>query len=148
MEGTVDRNHNRHGTRRKQANPALLAHALNSMKEEPYKLDEARRPMVLTALQNIGARCGWDLLAAHVRTNHVHVVVVTDRSPVSVMTQMKAAASAALNSSGIDGPRKRRWARHGSTRYLFTSDDIANAIRYTVDEQGQQLSFYVATGGR
>lgn len=57
------------------------------------------------------------------------------------MTTMKAYASRALNQHALDGPG-RRWARHGSTRYLWTADAVRAAIQYIVHEQGESMAVF------
>jgi REP element-mobilizing transposase RayT len=88
------------------------------------------------------------LLAAHIRTNHVHIVVTSESKPEPVMVAMKAYSSRALNQRGIDTPGLRRWARHGSTRYLWTTESIRAAIRYVVDEQGSAMAVYESPSPR
>jgi REP element-mobilizing transposase RayT len=97
---------------------------------------------VLKTLQEVCSCRGWTLLAAHVRTNHVHVVTTADCKPEQVMTAMKAYSSRALNEHGQDGPRRRRWARHGSTRYLWTKNAVEAAIQYVVCEQGEAMAVF------
>ena len=61
-----------------------VAWARHEMNQPPYLLDEDRRKAVLTS---IVARCsnrGWHLLAAHVRTNHVHVLIDAEPKPERV----------------------------------------------------------------
>jgi hypothetical protein len=55
-------------------------------------------------------------LAAHVRTNHVHTVIVGEDRPEKMLNAFKAYASRRLNEAGMDTPDRKRWARHGSTR--------------------------------
>ena len=40
------------------------------------------------------------------------------------------------------GMRRKRWARHGSTRYLWKDDDVKAAVKYVVEEQGEPMSAY------
>src|SRR5258707_11092904 len=35
-----------------------------------------------------------------------------------------------LNRPGLDGPVRKRWARHGSTRWLWKPENVSAAIRY------------------
>ena len=92
---------------------------------------------MLKSLQETCFCRGWTLLAAHVRTNHVYVVTTATCKPEQVMNAMKAYSSRAL-----DGPGRRRWARHGSTRYLWTGDAIQAAIQYVVREQGESMAVF------
>ncbi len=50
------------------------------MPQDPYVLDHASRAVVLAAIQNHCAHRGWNLLAAHVRSSHVHAVGEAERS--------------------------------------------------------------------
>jgi REP element-mobilizing transposase RayT len=115
------------------------------MNQSPYALDGIRRSVTLKAIQEVCSRKAWILLAAHVRTIHVHVVVEAQATPETVMSALKSSASRALNELAIDGQEKRRrWARHGSTRYIWTKQQLSAAIRYTVGRQGEPLSVYEA----
>jgi len=44
------------------------------MDELPCHLDQIHRDGVLEAIQEVSAHRGWSLLAAHLRSNHVHTV--------------------------------------------------------------------------
>jgi hypothetical protein len=55
------------------------------------------------------------------------------------MTAMKAYSSRALNQLSLEGAERRRWAHHGSTRYLWTTDAVLTAIQYVVHEQGESM---------
>jgi REP element-mobilizing transposase RayT len=112
------------------------------MRQEPYLMDKARRELVLSSLLDVCAWRRWTLLAAHVRTNHVHLVVVAGSKPESVLNALKAYSSRALNRIGLDGVDRMRWARHGSTRYLRTSESVSAAIRYVVWGQGEAMALY------
>lgn len=86
---------------------------------------------------------GWRLLAVHVRSNHAHLVIQADRDPKRLMSDLKARASRDLTRAGYDDTLRRRWTRHGSTRHLFHEDDVEAKIRYTLNEQGSRMAWYV-----
>jgi REP element-mobilizing transposase RayT len=98
----------------------------------------------LKSLRDVSAYRGWTLLAAHVRTNHVHVVTMANCKPEWVMNAMKSYSSRALNNAALDSLDRRRWARHGRTRYLWTEDAVRAAIQYVVREQGESMAVYEA----
>ena len=79
--GSVDRHHNIPGTRLAEASPERIEVKRRQMDQEPYSLDQARRAIVLAALCEVCLHRNWHLLAAHVRTNHVHVVVEAEARP-------------------------------------------------------------------
>jgi REP element-mobilizing transposase RayT len=112
------------------------------MDQPAYSLDAPRREVVLTAILERSAHQNWTLLAAHVRLNHVHVVVETEAKPERVMNDLKSYASRCLNQAGMDDQSRKRWARHGSTRWLWARQHISAAIRYIVDEQGNAMSVF------
>ena len=58
-----------------EAQPQLVAAERQQMDQAPYLLDHDRRAAVLEAIREVCLHRGWGLLAAHVRMNHVHVVV-------------------------------------------------------------------------
>ena len=60
------------------------------------------------------------------------------------MNAFKGYASRGLNRLGLDGPDRKRWARHGSTRWLWKDEDVLNAIRYVVEEQGEPMAVFLA----
>ena len=99
--------------------------------------------VTLTAIQEVCREKVWTLLAFHVLTSHIHVVVQAADSPEWVMSTLKRFASRAPNNLGIDNQKdQRRWARHGSTRYIGTREQLSAAIRYTVSGQGDKLAVY------
>ena len=116
------------------------------MNEPAYRMDERRRQAVLAAILERCSDRHWDLLAAHVRTNHVHLVVEAEARPERIMNDLKSYASRWLNRLGLDGPARKRWARHGSTRWLWKPENVSAAIRYVVDEQGEPMAVFEAVG--
>src|ERR1700722_20216343 len=79
--GSVDRQHNVPGSRFVEANSDRVAVKREQMDQALYSLDRDRRIIVLAALREVCPHRGWSLLAAHVRTNHVHVVVEAEGPP-------------------------------------------------------------------
>ncbi len=138
--GAVPRTQNRFGAPFPEASPNRVRQSRKRMEQPPYRLDALRRDVVLKSLQEACSCRGWTLLAAHVRTNHVHVVIAANSHPEAVMTTLKAYASRALNRQLLDSPGRRRWARHGSTRYLLTTAAVRAAIQYVVCQQGKSMA--------
>ena len=126
--GSVDHEHNAVGAPTLAESPRRLAWERSMMTQVSYILDEPHRAAALEGVKEACLRRGWMLLAAHVRPSHVHTVVDADRNPEQVMSALKAYASRARNKSECDEPDRRRWARHGSTRYLWTPTEIAAAV--------------------
>jgi REP element-mobilizing transposase RayT len=114
------------------------------MGQPPYELDHDRRNAVLEAIQQVCSYRDWCLLAAHVRSTHVHAVVEAEVEPEQVMHAFKAYASRRLNGMGMDEPDRKRWARHGSTRWLWKPEHVSAAMQYVVSEQGEAMSVFEA----
>ncbi len=110
------------------------------MLQAPYLLDAHRRSVVLSSIQQVCVHRNWGLLATHIRGTHVHVVVCADEIPEHVMNTLKSYASRNLNT--LDGPTLKRWARHGSTRYLWTTASISAAVDYVIREQGEPMAVF------
>ena len=139
---SVDRQHNIRGTPLLEVDSERATTERERMDQPPYNLDQVRRDLVLKAIQNVCAHRHWSLLAAHVRSTHVHAVVAAEAPPERIMIDFKAYASRHLNRMGLDTPDRKRWARHGSTRFLRKPEDILAAIQYVVDEQGEAMSVF------
>jgi REP element-mobilizing transposase RayT len=118
------------------------------MLQPAYSLDEVRRSSVLGSIIERCEQRGWALIAAHVRTNHVHVIAAADASPERVMNDLKSYTSRVLNHAGLDALDRRRWARHGSTRWLRDRRGVEMAIRYVIEKQGDPMAVYVAANYR
>ena len=108
------------------------------MDQAPNLLEKNRRVAVLEALREVCFHRDWGLRAAHVRTNHVHVVVEAEVRPEKVMNAFKPYDSRGLNQLGIDGPDRKRWALDGygkmrTSRKLSVTSfrDKANQWKFT-----------------
>lgn len=77
--------------------------------------DRDRRRIDRETIAAHAAFGGWTILALNVRTSHVHVVV---KRP---------------------GVVPERVTEHGSTRWIFDPNDVTDAVRHVLDEQGADL---------
>ncbi|MGH9567763.1 MAG: hypothetical protein ACRD4I_17445 [Candidatus Angelobacter sp.] len=75
-------------------------------------------------------------------SNHVHVIVEAEAQPERIMNELKSYASRELNRLGRDGPDRRRWARHGSTRWLWRDEDVRRALHYVIEAQGEPMALF------
>jgi REP element-mobilizing transposase RayT len=125
-------------------NPTLRSFEERELAQPPYSLDEPRRQVVLRTILEVARHRRWVILAAHARTNHVHVVVSGTDTPEKMMNDFKSYASRRLNEAGFDTPARSRWTRHGSTRYLWDEEVVLEKIHYVAHEQGEPMAVYVA----
>jgi REP element-mobilizing transposase RayT len=141
-QGSVDAEHNVYGTPFVEPDAQREQQAREAMVQPPYVMGPSQRAIVCQAIVQLAQERGWNLLAAHIRSNHVHVVVSAQRDPGRIMSDMKARASRDLTLAGFDTAERRRWTRHGSTQHLFREEEIEAKIRYTLDEQGDRMAWY------
>ena len=143
--GSVDKQHNVFGTPFVAADADRAQAASEAMTQEPYTLLPAQREVVRDAIRTFCIEKGWQLLALHVRSNHIHLVIAADREPGRLMSDIKGRASRELTRAGFDDAQRKRWTRHGSTRYLFQPKEVENAVRYTLHDQGTVMAIYDGT---
>jgi REP element-mobilizing transposase RayT len=91
--GAVPRTLNRFGAPFPEPDASREQQSKDRMAQQPYCLDAVRREIVLNSLQEVCSCRDWTLLAAHIRTNHVHAVITANCNPESVMTALKAYSS-------------------------------------------------------
>jgi REP element-mobilizing transposase RayT len=141
-KGSVDRDHSQYGAEFVEPDALREAQSRGKLAQEPYTMNAPQREIVRDAIAGLCHEKGWQLLAVHVRTNHVHVVVRVDRDPGRTMSDMKARASRALTRAGFDDANRNRWTRHGSTLHLFDEAIVADKIDYTLNRQGTPMAYY------
>ncbi len=140
--GWVDRAHNEFGTPVPTPDPAREAAHRSRLKQPEYRLDEARRAVVLRTILEVAAHRAWHLWAAHVRSNHVHVVITAAVKPEKAMSDLKSWASRRLRETLAEKGDRDRWTQHGSTRYLWTETAVAEKVEYVVNGQGEPMAVY------
>ncbi len=128
------------GTRARPAHPGFAAAMRRAMVQEPFLLTSGHRPLVMAlvaaAVQALAVRRGWGLLAIHVRSTHVHLVLDCPVTAELALTAVKAAASAAFNRAGFEAADRRRWTRYGSTRVLPGAKEVEAAIHVWFTAKG------------
>jgi REP element-mobilizing transposase RayT len=105
-------------------------------------LSDTQRALIENTIRRHCDIRGWELHAINARTNHVHVVVSTERDPDEVMNQLKAQCSRVLSdSAGLETPvakkaGRRRWFTEGGDKELIHDEEhLRNAIRYVLEGQ-------------
>ena len=132
--GSVDRHSNVYGHDFVTPDPQRASQSQERMSQPIFVLSEPERRIVCEAIVSLASERQWNLLAVHVRTNHVHVVIRAEREPSRILSEFKARASKDLTLAGFDNVTRKRWTRHGSTIHLFdetvgsTKDSITHSI--------------------
>jgi REP element-mobilizing transposase RayT len=120
----------------------LHQYAEAALRQTPFELDADQRYITLMAMREVSQYKRWRLLAAQVRSSHVHAVVDADVAPEQVMNAFKAYASRALNVAYPGQKGRIRWTRHGSTRHLWSREKIDAAVCYVIEKQGEPMACY------
>jgi hypothetical protein len=130
--GWYERSRGSHRGGYKEPDPGLDRYARKIMLQEAYQLDVARARIVLDAICEVCQCRSWNLVAAHVRTTHIHVVVGSLCDPDRAISDFKSYSSRALNRHGFGtadrhamGARRQHAAigdyRSGTRRYPICS---------------------------
>ncbi len=139
--GSIDTNHNTHGAPRLPTDPARHNRDLRALTDPPYILSPIGRVLVDKIMREHCQRKGWTLRALAVRSNHVHVVILSrDQSKDVVeaelmVKQLKEWGTRKLRSQRLAGPKQRVWADHGSTIHLFEPGSLEAAVQYVLTMQ-------------
>jgi REP element-mobilizing transposase RayT len=138
--GSMDRRiYNKVGGQKRPLNRHLEKSDRGNLRNLPISLDAKRRKHVEAAIREMCSVRGIPLIAINVRSNHVHIVIVTNVPPEPIMNSLKAYATRRLRREGFVGAGQKMWSRHGSTRYLWTEEHIGTAVEYVVNGQGGEL---------
>jgi REP element-mobilizing transposase RayT len=137
--GSVDRFHNKHGSPFIPRNDKWKKHNRRMLKLPPVKLRSPLRPLVEEAIRETCKIRKWDFWTTNVRTNHVHTVVSASCKPAVILSAFKANATRKLREVGLWRSSRSPWADRGSKKYLWTEEDLMNAIAYVEYEQGEPL---------
>jgi REP element-mobilizing transposase RayT len=115
--------------------PLLEAWCRKQMKGQAVLLGAKDREAVESACYEHCRHRGWSLLAVNARSNHVHIVVVTDLSPQKTRDQLKANATRSLRQQAEPLIAERTWTSGGDCEILDNDDDMYNAVRYVMEGQ-------------
>lgn len=139
VRGSVDPAHNRFGTPMIPHTPKLESRDTELLRYGPLILNKDQRVMVHDTIIAVATYKRWKVHALNVRTNHVHAVVNSMDSPERVMNTLKSWATRRMVEAGLVEAGRKAWARHGSARYLWTRDQLAQAMHYVLHEQGKAI---------
>jgi Transposase IS200 like len=141
--GSVDLNHNVFGTPVLPPDSDREAALRAAMKHAPYILNGPRPTIVLDGVLAVAGKRGWHVWAAHVRTEHAHIVLTASGADINrVMNDLKSAASFRLNRALPLDRARPYWARHGSTRYVWDDEQLGTVIDYVLNRQGEPMAAY------
>jgi len=140
--GSVNDEHNRYGSAFMAPDSTLHTKEESALKNPSFMLGSRQQEKVLEAILQVCRFRSWFAHAVHVRANHVHIVVSGREKPEQMMVDFKAYSTRAIKRHHNEQTKtKKYWTRHGSTKYIWTKERLASAIRYVKNEQGKMMAF-------
>ena len=112
------------------------------LNETPWFLDAQARYVNLEELQSVCRHRQWLAHALHVRSTHVHAVIGGNTAAERMLSDLKAYASRALRRAFPEIQRRRYWAHHGSTRYLWNEVSLKAAVDYVLNGEGEKMACF------
>lgn len=141
--GSVDRNHNKFGTRVADSRIVREQQQVVKLKSDPFILNTEARAIVHNAIFEVCSFRNWLLHAQNVRTNHAHAVVA-GISADKILNDLKAYSTRRLREAGVWTHSHSPWSDKGSKRYLWTEDDVLMACGYVINGPGDDLPVFSA----
>ena len=135
--GSVDRSHNIYDTPKLAGDKARWRYNRRALTQAPVKLKNQQRKLVEEALSETCEVRKWCLWASNVLSNHVHAVVTANCRPERVMNALKANATRTMRQHDCWNSDRSPWAYGGSKRYLWSDEELGNAIAYVKYDQGE-----------
>ena len=138
--GSIDRHHRGYDT--PALPPSLRREEIEGrwLKQPPVIFDLRQRRAIERGIKETCQFRKWNLWTVNVRTNHVHCVLTAHFSAKRVMAALKANATRTMRDAGCWQTTASPWSRGGSTKYIWTDEELRNAIAYVVDGQGPPLT--------
>ena len=138
--GSVHHQKNQFATPHFNYNSGINEACYERLNQPVFYLNTAQRAVSLEIIKTQCIFRKWALLAAHVRTNHIHIVLQANETPEKILTIFKSYISRALND--LQKVKIKRWTRHGSTLYLWKTENLEAVIKYVIYEQGELMEYY------
>jgi REP element-mobilizing transposase RayT len=138
---SVSRTKNIYNTPKINPNKNLETQMHDQKKHELILLSKKQGDIILESTVEVCNKYQWRLHSLHVRSNHVHLTVSANEQPEIIMTRIKARATFYLRKQGEFSKSQKIWARHGSTKYLWSPESLYFATEYTTELQGQKMAY-------
>ena len=129
---------NKFGQGKIAPNIKLKQTEINGLKNSPFTFTGEMREIIRASIEEVCSFRKYRLIAINVRSNHVHCVVAGAAQPELIMNSFKSYATRHLKEKILLPDGVKIWSRHGSTKYLWTDEQIANAIFYVLNGQGDE----------
>ena len=110
--------------------------------EDKYLMNAEQRATVLKSIVSTCQFADWRLYAAHVRTNHVHIIVKAPKDPKKIAVSFKAYATRYLKQQFPELHREKFWSSGAATEHLFDSNNLFRTMQYVIEDQGRKMALY------
>ena len=138
--GSTDRFNNAYGEPFIKPNHKWKQYNSRSLRSKPFELNAQGRSVVEAAIREVCEHYGWNLVAVHVRTNHVHLVVQCPvHSSRTAVRRFKMYSTRHLKESGLWNWSHSPWADKGSRRMIWNETGFTAAVNYVNNRQGGPL---------
>ena len=129
--------HNIPGTPYDADMPALERNAEQLLKGDPIRFTLAQAEALLEQFLETAGYRKWQLLAAGIMANHVHLVVGVpgDPDPKKVLGDFKSYGSRVLNGRWGTPGSGTWWTHKGSKRKLSDEDAVLAAVNYVLHQE-------------
>ena len=117
--------------------PYLKAHCSRVMRQPPMIFTSEMRLVIDSVIREYCQRRGWRVIALSVRSNHVHLLLYSNRPGLTAMAQIKAAVTTSLRRAELVERDRIVFARGGSWRGCYTPlgfDRIRSYIVFGQDD--------------
>ena len=139
--GSVDRFHNLYGTLKMPANKKRREYNSRRLAQPQVRLEQQARHDIELAIRETCDIRKWTLWAFTVRTNHMHAAVSATCKPEKIVAAFKANGTRKMREAGSWKSERSPWVENGgSTKYLWTEKELADAIAYVLYDQGEPIS--------
>ena len=119
----------------------LTHHEIHKLNSAPTLLSTSQRKIILDVIIKHCEIRNWKLFATHVRTNHVHIVVKSNKSIDQTAEEFKSWGTRILRKDGLTNHKV--WTNGSSKKYIFKKAKLLEKIHYVVYEQGKPMQYYI-----
>lgn len=119
----------------------ISKHEYHELRYDPVTLNAIQRQIVLeTIIKHCQIR-QWHLYATHIRSNHIHIVVKSNKPVDLVAEELKGWGTRMLRKKGFE--ISKVWTRGSSKKLIFTIPKLKEKIHYVAYEQGKMMEYYI-----
>jgi REP element-mobilizing transposase RayT len=104
------------------------------LKHSAIYFNSIQRSLIDHVIREVIKTNQWQLHVLDVQGDHVHVVLTALKRPEAVMNSLKSWCTRELRKARCISNEIKPWSRHGSTRWLWTEDELREACVYVTRE--------------